>query len=187
MNRNKQSNILGGIITLIILILLVFLSNVKTDKLSFLESTVSSIVNPVQRVFTDLKNKIQGNSAYFTDIESLQVENEELKKRNSELETGIRELESIKADNVTLQEYMNLTQKYADYNTIPAYVINKDVSTYSSDLIINVGKNDGVEVNMTVIADKGLVGHVISVTDTTAKVQVIVDAASTVSCNISTT
>ena len=41
MNRNKQSNILGGIITLIILILLVFLSNVKTDKLSFLESTVS--------------------------------------------------------------------------------------------------------------------------------------------------
>lgn len=187
MNRNKQSNILGGIITLIILILLVFLSNVKTDKLSFLESSVSSIVNPIQRVFTDLKNKIQGNSAYFTDIENLQEENEELKKRNSELETELRELESIKADNVTLQEYMNLTQKYADYNTIPAYVINKDVSNYSSDLIINVGKNDGVEVNMTVIADKGLVGHIISVTDTTAKVQVIVDSASTVSCNISTT
>ena len=148
---------------------------------------MNSVVTPIQRVFADLKNKIQGNSQYFTDIESLQNENEELKKRNSELETELRELESIKADNVILQEYMNLTQKYADYNTIPAYVINKDVSNYSSDLIINVGKNDGVEVNMTVIADKGLVGHVISVTDNTAKVQVIVDAASTVSCNISTT
>lgn len=187
MNRNKQSNILGGIITLIILILLIFLSNVKIDKMSFIESAVNSVVTPIQRVFADLKNKIQGNSQYFTDIESLQNENEELKKRNSELETELRELESIKADNVILQEYMNLTQKYADYNTIPAYVINKDVSNYSSDLIINVGKNDGVEVNMTVIADKGLVGHVISVTDNTAKVQVIVDAASTVSCNISTT
>lgn len=187
MNRNKQSNILGGVITLIILVLLIFLSNVQTDKLSFLESTVSSIVTPVQRIFTDLKNKIQGNSAYFTDIESLQSENAELKKRNSELETELRELESIKADNVTLQEYMNLTQKYADYNTIPAYVINKDISNFSSDLVINVGKNDGVEPQMTVIADKGLVGHVISVTENTAKVQVIVDAASTVSCNISTT
>lgn len=187
MNRNKQSNILGGVLTLIILILLIFLSNVQNDKVSFLEGAVSSIVNPIQRVFTDLKYKIQGNSAYFADLETLQTENRELKERNSKLETQLRELEGIKADNVTLQEYMNLTQKYADYNTIPAYIINKDVSNYSSDLVINVGKNDGVEVNMTVIADKGLVGHVISVTDNTAKVQVIVDAASTVSCNISTT
>lgn len=187
MNRNKQSNILGGIITLIILVLLIFLSNIQTDKLSFLESAISSIVTPIQRVSTDLKNKIQGNSAYFSDIESLQTENEQLKNRNSELEVQLRELESIKADNVILQEYMSLTQKYADYNTIPANIINKDVSNYSSDLVINVGKNDGIEVNMTVIADKGLVGHIISVTNHTAKVQVIVDSASTVSCNISTT
>ena len=187
MNRNKQSNIFGGIITLIILVLLIFLSNVQIDKFSFLESAVNSVVTPLQRVFTDLRNKIQGNSAYFTDIENLQIENEQLKSRNSQLETELRELESIKADNVILQEYMNLTQKYADYNTIPAYVIDKDVSNYSSDLVINVGKKDGVEANMTVIADKGLVGHIISVTENTAKVQVIVDPASTVSCNISTT
>ena len=187
MGRNKQASILGGVITLVILVLLIFLSNVKVDKLSFLESVASSVVTPIQRVFTDLKNKIQGNSAYFTDIETLENENEELKAKNSELETQLRELESIKADNTTLQEYMNLTQKYADYATIPAYVINRDVSNYSSDLIINVGSNDGVDVNMTVIADKGLVGHIISVTKNTAKVQVIVDSASTVSCNISTT
>lgn len=187
MGRNKQTSILGAVITIVILVLLIFLTNVKTDKLSFLESVVSSVVTPVQRVFTDLKNKIQGNSAYFTDMKTLEQENEELKEKNSELETKVRELESIKADNATLQEYMNLTQKYADYTTIPAYVINKDISNYSSDLIINVGTDDGVDVNMTVIADKGLVGHIISVTKNTAKVQVIVDSASTVSCNISTT
>ena len=39
---------------------------------------------------------------------------------------------------------------------------------------------------MTVIADKGLVGNVVSVTENTAKVQVIVDPASTVSATIST-
>lgn len=187
MSRNKQTSILGAVITIVILVLLIFLTNVKTEKLSFLESAVNSFVTPIQRVFTDFKNKIQGNSAYFTDMKTLENENEKLKKQNSELETKLRELESIKADNVTLQEYMNLTQKYADYTTIPAYVINRDISNYSSDLIINVGKDDGVDVNMTVIADKGLVGHIISVTKNTAKVQVIVDGASTVSCNISTT
>ena len=48
-------------------------------------------------------------------------------------------------------------------------------------MIINVGSNDGVEVNMPVISDQGLVGHIISVTQTTAKLQPIIDTSSTVS------
>ncbi len=187
MNRNKQTEILGGIITVVVLILLIFLSNVEVNKLSYLESAASSIINPIQRVFVDLKNKIQGNSVYFSDMETIIQENEELKKKNSELETILREFEMLKAENTTLQEYMNLTDKYSSYQTIPAYVINRDVSNYSSTLVLNVGTNDGIRENMTVIADKGLVGHVISVSEKTCKVQVIIDSASTVSCSISTT
>lgn len=187
MNRNKQTEILGGIVTVVILIFLIFLSNVETNKLSFLESAASSVINPIQRIITDLKNKIQGNQSYFQNMESIIAENEELKAKNSELETQLRELELIKAENSTLQQYRNLSEKYSMYDTIPAYVINKDVSNYSSNLVLNVGTRDGVTENMTVIADKGLVGHVISATETTCKVQVIIDAASTVSCSISTT
>ena len=187
MNRNKQTEILGGIITVIVLILLIFLSNVEVNKLSYLESAASSIINPIQRVFIDLRNKIQGNSAYFSNMETIIQENEELKKKNSELETVLREFEMLKAENTTLQEYMNLTDKYSSYQTIPAYVINKDVSNYSSTLILNVGTEDGIRENMTVIADKGLVGHIISVSEKTCKVQVIIDSASTVSSSISTT
>ena len=80
MNRNRQTEILGGILTVVILILLIFLSNVETNKLSFLESAVSSVVNPIQRVITDLKNKIQGNQSYFSNMESIIAENEELKE-----------------------------------------------------------------------------------------------------------
>lgn len=187
MNRNKQTEILGGILTAIILILLIFLSNVEVNKLSYIETVVSSITSPIQRVFMDLKNKIQGNNAYFSDMDAIMAENEELKAKNSELETAIRELEIIKAENTQLQQYMNLTEKYASYKTIPAYVINRDVSNYSSTLVLNVGENDGIREKMTVIADKGLVGHVVSVAKSTCKVQVIIDPASTVSSTISTT
>ena len=44
MNRNKQTELLGGIITLIILILLIFLSNVEVNKLSYLETAANSII-----------------------------------------------------------------------------------------------------------------------------------------------
>ena len=186
MGRNKQSGLLGGIITLIILILLIFLSNVETSKLSYLESLGSKIINPVQKIFVDLKNKITGNTSYFSTLENLKEENEKLKEENKKLEEGLRELEILKAEKNTLEEYSNLTKKYSTYETIPAYVINRDVSNYSGTIILNVGSNDGVEKNMTVIADKGLVGNVVSVTENTAKVQVIVDPASTVSATIST-
>ena len=100
MNRNKQTEFLGGIITLVILILLIFLSNVNIDKLSYIESAVSSIITPIQRVFTDLKNKVTGNEKYFADMDTLKAENEELRKTNSELETKLRELVTEKTAKV---------------------------------------------------------------------------------------
>ena len=116
----------------------------------------------------------------------MQAENDELKKKNSELEQSLRELEIIKSENNTLKEYVNLKEKYNEFQTVPAYVINKDISNYNDTIIINVGSKDGVAVNMPVISEKGLVGHIISVTESTAKVQTIIDTASTTSCLITT-
>lgn len=81
MNRNRQTEILGGVITAIILILLIFLSNIETNKLSYLETVASSIVNPIQRIAMDIKNKIQGNSAYFSNMDNIIAENEELREK----------------------------------------------------------------------------------------------------------
>ncbi len=187
MYNKKKTGIIGMIITIIILILLVFLSNLKLESLSYIENAFSTIVMPIQTGYTYLKNKVTGNTNFFTNMDILKSENEELKSKNSELEQALRELEIIKAENGTLKEYLGLTEKYTNYETIPAYIISKDVSNYSSIFVINAGKNDGINVNMPVIADEGLIGYVISVTDTTAKVQTIIDASSSVTATISTT
>ena len=186
MYKNRKAGIVGIIITIIILILIVIFSNGDSN-LSFFENVASNLVMPIQNGMTYLKNKISGNNTFFTDINNLKQENEELKKKNSELEQSLRELENIKTQNETLKEYLDLAEKYGEYKTIPGYVINKDISNYSKTIVINIGKNDGVEENMTVIGDQGLVGHVVSVTDSTAKVQTIIDTASSVSCTMSTT
>lgn len=186
MYKNKKAEIAGIVITIIILILIVVLSNVDNGT-SFIENAASKLVMPVQNGLTYLKNKISGNSTFFTDINNLKQENEELSKKNSELEQSLRELESIRSENETLKEYLGLTEKYGEYSTVPAYIINKDISNYSKTIVINVGSDDGIKENMTVIADQGLVGHVISVTSDTAKVRTIVDTSSSVSCLLSTT
>ena len=105
----------------------------------------------------------------------------------NELEQDLRKLETIKTENESLKDYMKLTEKYADYKTIPADVINRDISNYAKTIVINVGSKQDIKEGMTVIGAEGLVGYIISVTDNTAKVQTIVDTASSVSSLMSTT
>lgn len=187
MYKSKKSGIIGIVITIIILILLVLLTNVQNNKLHFLENITSSVISPIQNGMTYLKNKIKGNDSFFQNIDELKAENEELKKKNSQLEESLRELEIVKTENTTLKEYLNLADKYSEYETKPAYVINRDISNYSRTIVINIGSDDGIAENMTVIASDGLVGHIVSVTKNTAKVQTIVDTSSATSCLMSTT
>jgi rod shape-determining protein MreC len=182
--NKKKSGKIGIIITIIFLIILVFISNLKLNKFSYVENAFSNIIMPIQSGITYLKNKIQKNDQYFATIDSLKSENQKLKNRNTELEEALRQLEVIQAENTTLKEYLNLTKEYNNYTTVPAYIINKDISNYSNVFVINVGTDDGVKENMTVIAAEGLVGHIISVTKNTAKVQTIIDTSNVVSATL---
>ena len=68
----------------------------------------------------------------------------------TELEEALRGLEVVQSENSTLKEYLNLTEQYKTYKAVPAYVINKDVSNYSSIFVINAGSDNGIKENMTV-------------------------------------
>ena len=153
----KKSGVLGVVITIIILIILVFLTNVSTEKLSYIENACNSIVMPIQNGIKYIKNKINGNTAFFADMNELQEQNKSLKEEKTKLEQSLREMEIIKAENTTLKEYLELTEKYENFKSIPAYIISKEISNYSSIFIINVGTDNGVYENMPVIASEGLV------------------------------
>ena len=183
MNK-KKSGIAGIIITIILLIILVFVSNLKLNKFSYIENAFSNLIMPIQSGITYITNKISGNDNYFATMDNLKEENEKLKQKNTELEESLRQLEIVQAENSTLKEYLNLTQQYKNYQTVPGYIINKDVSNYSSIYVINAGSDSGIKENMTVIAAGGLVGHVISVTKDTSKIQTLVDTSNVVSATL---
>ena len=93
----------------------------------------------------------------------------------------------MKTENEQLKQQLNLAEKYGEYTTVPGTIISRDISKYSKTLVINIGSDNGVKENMTVIADEGLVGYIVSTTAKTAKIQTIVDSASSTSCLASTT
>lgn len=186
MYRNKKVGIIGIIITVLILIILVLTTTVNVNRFSKAEGVFNKLVMPIQNGLTYLKNKISGNNSFFENIDNLKSENEKLIAENNKLQEELRELEIIKAENATLRSYNNMKQEYSEYTTVPGYIINKDISNLSSIMIINIGTDDGIDVNMPVITTEGLVGYTIAVTNKTSKVQPIIDPATSVSSAIST-
>lgn len=186
MQRNKKTGVIGIIITIVILIILVIATNINISEFSKAEGFFGKFVMPIQNGLTFLKNKIAGNDTFFQNINNLKDENERLDNENKELKEKLGELAIIKAENSILREYSKMTEKHKEYSTVPAYIIDKDITNLSETIIINVGEEQGVSPNMPVIAGEGLVGFIVSVTETTSKVQPIIDPASSASSNIST-
>lgn len=184
--KNSKTSIIGIIITIIVLILIVIISNIGTSQMQSFQTVVSKFFMPFQNGYVYIKNRITGNEQQLSDIETLKNEATSLREENSKLKEQLRELEILKSENNTLKEYVNLKNKYTDYSTVPANVIERSYSNYEKIIVINVGTNDGIHENMPVISEQGLVGKVLSVTDKTAKVQTIIDTASTVSATLST-
>ena len=181
MYKNKKNGIIGIVVIIVILIILVITTNGNVNKFSNIENVFNKIVTPLQNGLIHLKNKFANNDSFFKNIDTLKSENEELKKQNEELQKQLDELQLIKSENEILREYANLAEKYSEHTTVGAYIINKNTSNLSDVFVINVGTDQGVTANMAVIAEEGLVGYVISATSNTAKVQPIIDAASSVS------
>ena len=186
MYKNKNVGTIGIIITIIVLIILVILTNTDIGKFKGAENFFGKFVMPIQNGLTYLKNKIAKNTSFFESIDNLKEENKKLIEENDKLKDELKELEIIKAENTTLRAYNNMSQQYAEYKTVPAYIINKDINNLSEIVVINVGSDDGVSSNMPVITSEGLVGYTISVTNKTAKVKPIIDASGSTSAQIST-
>ena len=181
MYNDKKNGKIGIIITIIILVFLVIITNLDNAILSKISNPFTKITISVQGGIVYAKNKLSKNNEYFTTLDNLKEQNEQLRAENDQLKNERQEMEVLKAENKTLKEYSKLSEKYSEFSTIPAYVIQKDFSNYSKIIVINVGESDGIKTGMTVVAEGGLVGYVVSVEDKSAKVQTIVDTASAVS------
>jgi rod shape-determining protein mreC len=181
MYKDNKNGKIGIIVTVIVLICLVIITNLDNNILSKIVNPFTKITMSAQSGVAYLKNKLSKNNEYFVTQDELKSQNSELKKENDELKISKQELEVLKAENKTLKEYVKLTDQYSEYNTTPGYVIQRDFSNYSKVVVINIGKNNGIESGMTVVAEGGLVGYVVSVEDNSSKVQTIIDTASAVS------
>lgn len=102
------------------------------------------------------------------------IENERLKKEISSLRQRINTAEELSLENKRLRALLSFKQNSL-FTLVAARVIARDPSNWSSVIIIDKGKRDGIKPSLAVITKQGLVGKVIEVGNVTSKIMLITD------------
>lgn len=159
------------IVVLSVTFLSLIVYSVKRDSRSFVESGVGTALNPIQKVFYSLNNTVKDFIDFSTNFSKVKEENEELTKRNNELESMAIEYNSLKNENERLKELVNFKDQKSEYEYITCNITGKSGNNFLDGYTIDRGEKDGLQRGMVVVASKGLVGQVTSVASNWAMVQ----------------
>ena len=117
----------------------------------------------------------------FDTLQDVKAENKSLKKKVDSLTISNNRLQQEKYELERLRELYKLDQTYSDYEKIGAHVIGNNGSNWFSTFTIDKGSEDGIKVDMNVMAGAGLVGIVTKVGPHSSEVRAIIDDQSNVS------
>lgn len=117
----------------------------------------------------------------FDTLQDVKAENKSLKKKVDSLTISNNRLQQEKCELERLRELYKLDQTYSDYEKIGAHVIGNNGSNWFSTFTIDKGSEDGIKVDMNVMAGAGLVGIVTKVGPHSSEVRAIIDDQSNVS------
>lgn len=133
------------------------------DVTAVLGRFVSTPTNAMMR-FTDSIN----------DLMNTYEDNQRLKSQISSLEELEAQNEILQSENEELSALLDLQPSLVGKNVIASSVISRSPDTWLDSITIDVGTNSGIEENMSVMTESGLVGHVTEVSATSSKVQLLI-------------
>lgn len=179
--RNKPLFI--AIIVLLVLVILLFITAGSAGGNNFLGRIFSSVQQGVHQA----ASAVGGWFSSLFSGSALESENAALKAQVAELEKQILAYSELEKENERLTSLLDVKDSVAGWHSVTARVIGRSPGEWYSGFTINVGTDDGITLNAPVITAGGLVGKVVEVTPTYAKVVAIVDSSSGVSALIERT
>lgn len=150
-----------------------------------------SPMEPARRVAGEVFGPVESAAATairpFTAVPDWLRTKDSMRRELSDLEAENARLRSEAArsgyDRNRLEEFDGLTAAASSlgYALVPARVVGLGPSqSFSSTVTIDAGSDAGIQPDMTVLNNDGLVGRVLRVTSSTATVLLVIDAGSTV-------
>ncbi|WP_123054236.1 rod shape-determining protein MreC [Clostridium sp. JN-1] len=176
-----------AIVVLSVTFLILITQGFRRNKLPFLENSIGAAFNPVQGTIYKLNNGVKNFVGFIFNFSDVKTENEQLKKKNSELENKLVEYNSLKSDNDNLRKMLNFKNQRSEYDYLGCDIIGKSGDGVLDQFIINKGSKSGIEKQMIVVTAEGLVGQITKVGSSWSIVQTLSNENIAVSATIEST
>ena len=156
-------------------VILVVVTSLSHSVNNGLRGGANTILMPLQKGFNFLGGGIFHQTERFISLNNVKEENEQLKSLVAELTEQNTRYQLQLTELSAYQDLLKLRDQYPDYEMVGAHIIGKNSDSWYKTILVDKGARDGIQVDMNVLADGGLVGIVTSVTDTTATVSTIIN------------
>lgn len=135
---------------------------------------VNDVTAVVGRFVSTPTNAMMRFTDSINDLMNTYEDNQRLKSQISSLEELEAQNEILQSENEELSALLDLQPSLVGKNVIASSVISRSPDTWLDSITIDVGTNSGIEENMSVMTQSGLVGHVTEVSATSSKVQLLI-------------
>jgi rod shape-determining protein MreC len=139
---------------------------------------------PVQKAVSFVTRPVVGFFEGISDLVGLRGENQQLREQVAEQELAATE--SLQRQVGELEAILAI-EAPEELDTVVAQVLATGVSDFDAIRLIDKGRRHGITVDMPVIDEGGLVGRVVSVTDTSARIRLITDPTMRVAVRVDRT
>lgn len=149
-----------------------------------LGSAAGYIIVPFQEGISAAGSFLRSRSEELGQIRDLIAENETLRAKIDELTIENTRLQQDRYELTNLRELYELDSQYDEYEKVGARIIARDSGNWFYSFVINKGSEDGLVVDMNVMAGSGLVGRIVDTGPNWSKVKAIIADDSNVSAMV---
>jgi rod shape-determining protein MreC len=146
-------------------------------------SNDSTYVKNIEERIIDFVSYIVYPKTWYEDILIVKTENDLLKQRIIQLKLLNSKLDNYQLENDKLKKMLVFKESYPRLSLKPANKVNHNYSSIFT-IILNVGREDGIDKNQAVLDMNGLVGKTIVLGNQASKVQLITDRNFAVSVKV---
>jgi rod shape-determining protein MreC len=139
-----------------------------------IQATFFQLVAPFLKTGSGLEKQITSVRAGLKSLEELEHENAALRVENRSLKATNEALRDVEHEVNRLRHALNYRQRSL-FRLVPAEIISRDSSTWWRTVTINRGSEDGLEPEMPVLTDEGLVGRTTTVAENISVVLLVSD------------
>jgi len=135
---------------------------------------VYQLLAPFLTSGSGLRKQITSVRTGLKSLDQLEHENAALQVENRELRATNQSLRDVEHEVNRLRHALNYRERSV-FKLIAAEIVARDSSTWWRTVTINRGRRDGIETDMPVVTDEGLIGKTTSVSDVISVVLLVSD------------